>query len=199
MIHVGVTQRQIVLNSIDTYDALEMILFAYFIKLNISLVPIPNYFGLSKPEVEFESWLKNNNIKGFLMSGGGDPFTVDNRYNIEDKVLEIAKAEILPVFAICRGLERIILHEGGSLVKCQNHINKIVNVSGEIEGNFQCFHELTISELPEQFRVTSLSKDNLIESVAHNTLPWEGCMWHPERSLERNFDFERRLSKLFNE
>jgi putative glutamine amidotransferase len=75
----------------------------------------------------------------------------------------------------------------------------MVNVSGEIEGSFQCFHELTISELPDQFRVTSLSRDKLIESVAHNILPWEGCMWHPERSLERNIDFDRRLSKLFNE
>ncbi len=198
MINIGVTQRQIVLNGSDIYDALEMILFTYFTKLNINLVPIPSYFGLSDPDIKFDAWLKHHNITGFLLSGGGDPYIVDYRYCLEDKVLEKAKAEHLPVFAICRGLERVIIHEGGLLITCENHVNKTVDLSGEIKGSVQCFHELTISRLPDQFRVTSFSKDKLIESVAHKTLPWEGCMWHPERSMDRNVDFDRRLLKLFH-
>ncbi len=198
MINIGVTQRHVVLNSNDIYDALEITLSSYFIQINISIVPIPSYFGSSNNDIEFDSWLENHEIKGFLLSGGGDPFKVDTRYCLEDKVLSKAKLERFPVFSICRGLERIVIHEGGQLINCLNHINKTIDLSGDINGSVKCFHNLTISKLPDQFRITSFSNDNLIESVAHKNLPWEGCMWHPERSVTRNMDLDARLIKLFH-
>ena len=197
MIKIGVTQRQIILNDYDVYDAIETKLFEYFQRIGLHLVPIPNYFGQLGKNVEFKDWLKENNVKNFLFSGGGDPLILDARYNLEQQILDFSKLELLPIFGICRGLERMVINEGGTLKIANGHINSKTLLSGEIQGQFNCFHNLKIDKLPKNFRVTSISHDKTIEAIAHVLYPWEACMWHPERTFETNLGFENRLLDFF--
>jgi anthranilate/para-aminobenzoate synthase component II len=194
---IGVTQRIITLNESDTYDALENNLFKYFRKLGFELVPIPNFYGLLEDDQELYDWLDENKIKRFLLSGGGDPHKLDERYYLEKRILDFSKTTLLPVFGICRGLERMLLHEGGELIEIRGHVNKEIEFSGEVSGKFKCFHDLSISKLPKMFQILSVSPDKYIEAIKHSTFAWEACMWHPERSVETNVSFEHRLKEFF--
>ena len=194
---IGVTQRIITLNESNTYDALENNLFKYFRLLGFELVPIPNFYGLLVEDQELHNWIVENKIQKFLLSGGGDPAKKDERYHLESKILSYSKSNSFPVFGICRGLERLIMFEGGTLKRIDGHINSMTTLTGEIQGMFKCFHNLSIDRLPDAFQITAVATDETIESVVHKSYPWEGCMWHPERTTLGNPDFEKRLQDFF--
>jgi len=194
---IGTTQRLIKLNESDTYDALDNNLFKYFRKLDFELIPIPNFYGLLNEDQELHDWIDQNKIEKFLLSGGGDPYKLDERFYLEKRILDYSKTNLLPVFGICRGLERMILHEGGELTEISGHVNQEIDFMGEISGKFKCFHELSISKLPKMFQILSESPDKSIEAIKHRTFAWEACMWHPERSFETNFNLEHRIKVFF--
>jgi N5-(cytidine 5'-diphosphoramidyl)-L-glutamine hydrolase len=198
MIKIGVTQRLITLNKSDIYDALENSLMNYFRELGFELIPIPNFYGLSVEDHDLHDWLEINKIKKLLLSGGGDPSKLDERYRLEDKLMSYSKLKFLPLFGICRGLERLIMFEGGTLKKVGGHINASTTLTGEIQGVFKCFHNLSVDKLPDEFRITAVATDDTVESVVHKSYPWEGCMWHPERTILRNPSFEKRLQDFFH-
>jgi gamma-glutamyl-gamma-aminobutyrate hydrolase PuuD len=198
MIKIGVTQRLITLNESEIYDALENSLLNYFRELGFELIPIPNFYGLLVEDQELHNWLVENEIQKFLLSGGGDPAKKDERYHLESKILSYSKSNSFPVFGICRGLERLIMFEGGTLKRIEGHINSMTTLTGEIQGMFKCFHNLSIDKLPEEFRITAVASDKTVESIAHKSYPWEGCMWHPERTNLRNSEFEERLKGFFS-
>jgi putative glutamine amidotransferase len=43
----------------------------------------------------------------------------------------------------------------------------------------------------------ALSVDGSIEAIKHETLPWQGWMWHPERYSEFCEDDGQRIRNLF--
>ena len=55
-------------------------------------------------------------------------------------------------------------------------------LEGEVSWEVNSFHEFAIESCPTDFKVfATCSTDGSVEGIKHDTLPWEGWMWHPER------------------
>ena len=70
---------------------------------------------------------------------------------------------------------------GVDLCPVQGHVRTRHNLSGEIAEEVNSFHEFSLAKCPNGFEVFARSSDEEIEAIRHQTLPWEGWMWHPER------------------
>ena len=158
-------------------------------------------------------------IDGLVLSGGADvdparygqqahPRTRNTRPErdaFEVGLLAAAKAERLPVFAVCRGLQLLNVVYGGTLVQHlpdelghDEHLptpgmfgTQIVNtladsavraiVGTEIE--VRCHHHQAVAEIGAGLRATAWSANGVIEAVEpiDDTGPYLlGVQWHPE-------------------
>ena len=153
-----------------------------WIKLFSSL-SINNYILLPNMEPKMlNEYCDYHSVNGFLLTGGdviGNDITRDK---VEFAALNIAKDKSLKVLGICRGMQMISSFFGGTLKSVDGHLatRHIINDRGSRTVN--SYHTFAIDNLPECFKVIYRSNDNSIESVSHKILPWNGCMWHPERS-----------------
>jgi putative glutamine amidotransferase len=59
------------------------------------------------------------------------------------------------------------------------------------------YHELALTSCPPGFTVLATVEDGSIEAIAHEQLPWEGWMWHPERDQPVAEANTRRLLRIF--
>ena len=50
------------------------------------------------------------------------------------------------------------------------------------------YHNLVLTSCPSEYDVIARSIDGEIEAIRHQSLPWEGWMWHPEREKVFNAD-----------
>lgn len=203
---IGITQR---VEKIDSYnetrDCLDQNWFLLLEKLKINFVTIPNSLK------NLEKYLIVNKIKGFILSGGNDISGLDfsnnsslDRDKTENLILKYAYKKKLPVLGICRGFQMINIFCKGGLIITKNHVRaqtKVVCLNDDkIFSNYtsiMCYHNYSInkSNIGENLEVLLTSEDECIEASKHNTLPWYGIMWHPERSSPFNtYDL-----KLFKE
>jgi len=60
------------------------------------------------------------------------------------------------------------------------------------------YHNWGLMDCPSQFKVMARTDDGVIEAICHNSLPWEGWMWHPEREKKFNQIDQQRLSNLIS-
>lgn len=100
-----------------------------------------------------------------------------------------------PVFGICRGLQTLNVHFGGTLKNIHNHptsknpknrldlVHEVyaTDVQNSAPDRVNSFHHQAIGRLAEGFRVMGESADNVIERFHHETLPVAGVQYHPER------------------
>ena len=107
-----------------------------------------------------------------------------------------------PVLAICRGLQLLNVHFGGTLIQdlktCVQHrlpdadaIHACGSIAGsEMERLFgsvyfvNSAHHQAVDRLGTGLRVTSLAQDGTVESLEHESLPILAVQWHPERILD---------------
>jgi putative glutamine amidotransferase len=93
---------------------------------------------------------------------------------------------------------QIMAHWAGTGVHLvQGHVRSRHLLSGEITGYVNSYHGFALAACPTGFEVLARSEDNEIEAIRHQSLPWEGWMWHPEREAtfaERDI---QRLKALF--
>jgi putative glutamine amidotransferase len=87
---------------------------------------------------------------------------------------------------------------GTGLHPVQGHVKTRHLLVGEITGEVNSYHGFTLAACPTDFEVLARSEDGAIEGIRHQSLPWEGWMWHPER--EPNFSEHdiQRLKALFS-
>lgn len=94
-----------------------------------------------------------------------------------------------PVFGICRGLQSLNVHYGGTLrtvnwhkqSKTKTDLVDELTLTGGAKMNVNSFHHQAIGILAEGFRVIATNQDGLIEIIRHNTLPIAAVQYHPER------------------
>ncbi len=142
--------------------------------------------------------LQEERLEGLILTGGNDLSHLPNaglaapeRDALERSLLEAASRLGLPVLAVCRGMQHLVHHHGGSLRPVENHVARPHAVSATDEASpliradreVNSFHDwgLLPEDLPEDLRPAAIASDGTVEAVEHATLPQWGIMWHPER------------------
>ena len=145
---------------------------------------------------------------GFVILSGGNDLPqmpghgalAPERDGVESRLVDYARERSLPLLAVCRGFQHLNVLLGGALVTCEGHIRvqhfvsppwsargSGFTVNSYHRGGFRQCH------LAPALTARLIAPDGTIEAASHETLPWLGVMWHPERE---NIDHERQLGFL---
>lgn len=170
-----------------------------FKKLNFIPILIPNKLH------NVELFLKDMKLDGLILSGGDNIGDYPERDITEKKIIDFAMLHKIPLLGVCRGMQvlnqffegTIILNENNNHV-AQNHSIEIINSKFPHFQNFQkfevnSFHNNLIKNeiLGDKLIPFAISKsDKTIEGFYHETLPFVGVMWHPERDNSNSIQTE---------
>lgn len=161
-----------------------------------------------------------------ILTGGNDlgignnvefesPTVSKIRDDFECEILKYCIQEGRPVLGVCRGMQLINLFFGGGIIRHLNKRSKNYCHSGgehEIEVINESFarligsskrivnsyhkHGVRINDLSRKL-VTLAQTGQVVEALAHKTLPILGIQWHPERDKgNRDLDFKILQSLL---
>jgi putative glutamine amidotransferase len=186
----------------ETRDALDQSLITFLLVAGFVPVPVPNRLykalpdGRSDPEA-LDAWLAAVKPQAFVLSGGNDIGHCPERDLTEGWLLDHASQHQRPLLGICRGMQMMAHWAGVDLCLVQGHVRTRHRINGEITGEVNSYHGFALATCPVDFEVLASSEDGEIEAIRHQSLPWEGWMWHPER--EPNFSVHdiQRIKALF--
>lgn len=184
-------------------DALDQRLNDFVGQAGFISVPVPNlsekFMAQDSSNLQLVSeWMRAVQPDAVLLSGGENIGQSSGRDHTERRLLDFAKSAGIPVLGICRGAQMMADYAGTFLHPVTGHAGIRHTVFGEIAGEVGSFHNFSPAECPEDYRVLARSEDGEIEAIAHETLNWEGWMWHPEREdVFSDRDLER-VRNLFN-
>lgn len=176
----------------ETRDALDQRLAAFVSICGHMPVPVPNALGRA-----IRDWLAVVHPAAVVLSGGNDIGQCAERDDTELALLTYAQERHVPVLGICRGMQMLAHWSGTDLHPVQGHVRTRHCLSGEIAGEVNSYHGFALAICPADFEVLARSEDGEIEAIRHQSLRWEGWMWHPER--EENFAARdvQRIKALF--
>ena len=184
---VAVSQRvDIYPNRNERRDALDQRLISLLLEVGCVPVPVPNslyletHCGVPNTEV-FDNWITAVKPQAVVLSGGNDIGRYPERDLVEDWLLDYAEEYSFPVLGVCRGMQMIGLRAGAELKIAEGHVLTEHQLTGVINGKVNSYHNHALIACPPKFRVLAQSEDAEIEAIRHESLPWEGWMWHPER------------------
>jgi putative glutamine amidotransferase len=179
---------------------------------------------------------------GLVLSGGEDvhparygaaPAPALRRVDVQRDAMEFAALECairrrMPIFGICRGLQMLNVHFGGTLhqdiaadragagvrheqagswydraheatVVPDSRLRSIVGVDRLC---INSFHHQAVRRIGRDLRVAARADDGVIEAIEHRSYPWLlGVQWHPERSEAgtATHDHDRRIFAAFRQ
>lgn len=133
-----------------------------------------------------------------VLTGGEDIGVTPDRDRTETTLLGHALEHGLPVLGVCRGLQVINMHLGGTLGTIEGHVGsrhgvKIMAPFADIYGEaceVNSYHELRVPRdgLAGGLAVTATDADGNVEAFCHEQKPLAAMMWHPERDAELDPD-----------
>ena len=147
---------------------------------------------------------------GFLITGGAD---INPQYfgeenlglskeviadldTVDKQIIDFAVKNKKPVLGICRGHQALNVFMGGTLYQdigddhrriLQNHEvktipNEVLNFDEEILVN--SYHHQAVNKPAPGMQVIAYHADGTAEAIVHESLPFIGIQWHPERLPE---------------
>jgi len=198
---VAVTQRTSVIGPFDEIrDTLDHRLISWLRVCGFHVAGIPNYFAVEgeKASDSLRSWVKNIRPIGFLLTGGDDLGLDKNRDELEFEILKIASENVFPVLGICRGMQIMSVWGGGTISPVKGHVGVRHDLCSPTKRSVNSYHTYKIEKMPSDFSSFEHSTEGVIEAIRHDSLPWEGWMWHPEREAPFASEDKENLSRIFN-
>lgn len=191
---IAISQRVDVYNDRgELRDSLDTRLPQWLSAAGLITVSVPNFLT----EAALRDWLKEISPQGIILSGGNDIGEIPERDSTEKILLEHAQKSLLPVLGICRGMQMMCVHSGGSLKSVIGHVKTHHSLDGNFNGKkVNSYHNQTIDQLPDEYDVMAKSEDGEIEAIRHKKLPWQGWMWHPERETDYLHSDDLKLLKV---
>ena len=186
----------------ETRDALDQRLIEFLLAAGYLPVPVPNQLFKALPDGRYDQealagWLTAVEPQAFVLSGGNDIGQCRERDLTESSLLDFANLHRMPLLGICRGMQMMAHWTGVDLHPVQGHVSTRHRLSGEIAGEVNSFHGFSLTTCPAGFGVLAKSEDGEIEAIRHESLSWEGWMWHPEREAAFVLKDIERLKALF--
>jgi GMP synthase (glutamine-hydrolysing) len=133
---------------------------------------------------------KNLILKGIILSGGPASVLGKDSPKLSEENLNFIKAHSIPVLGLCYGFHLIAKNFGGEIHKAKHreYGHTIINVikTSELFKNTKrelkvwMSHGDSIHKLPENFVITSKSKNGIISSYENKKLGLYGLQFHPE-------------------
>jgi putative glutamine amidotransferase len=151
-----------------------------------------------------------HHLDGLVLTGGADveperyghdnhaSATEPDRDELELTLFEAALADDIPVLGICRGLQLINVHEGGTLEQHvpehsrydlapheESHVVTIAPGStlqllyGDT-ARVNSLHHQTVGEVGKGLTVSAVAEDGTVEGVEMDGVPVIAVQWHPE-------------------
>ena len=163
-------------------------------KLDYFPVLIPNNL------IDVGDYISELKLNGIILSGGDNIGEFPERDQTENKILEYAIKNSIPVLGVCRGMQLINTFFNGTISENSNsgHVGKphnidimnpsLVNLFGHDKLEVNSFHNNLIKkdDIGDGLDVFALSeKDFTIEGCFHKKYPIIGVMWHPERDQQK--------------
>lgn len=213
MTRIGITQRVSVVKEYqerrDCLDQQWAVILSEF-----DLIPIP----LANRMENIPIYLDNLALDGVVLTSGNDLADLENPTNpaperdkFETAVLDYAIETGLPLLGVCRGLQLINTHFGGTLKPIDGHVNRnhkleYINTTDnpelrlprEVTVNSYHNYGITTGNVGEHLEVVAQAPDETVEFVRHQSHPIWGCMWHPERDLPMTPLDRQLFSTLFS-
>jgi len=141
-----------------------------------------------------------------VLTGGNDlshlpgaTNTAPERDRTERALLDASAASRLPVLGVCRGLQLMVDHAGGTLLPLEGHVatrHPVTVPDGRgwplVDGRVvNSFHDWGATpDGVAGLDVLATAPDGTVEALCHRELPQVAVMWHPERAPEHAADVD---------
>lgn len=174
-------------------DALDQQWSRLLWKLGYLCVPVPNDARI------VSEMLKSTPSDGMLLSGGNSHVkyggTAPERDAVDELLISHAMYNTIPLLGVCRGMQSIVLHFGGSLKMVAGHVatRHLLDCGREVNS----YHEYSPEMLPDILSIEAKAEDGKVEWIMHKSSPICGIMWHPEREASLEADDAELIRKVF--
>ena len=161
-------------------------------KLNFVPILIPNNLQ------DTEGYISELKLDGIILSGGDNLGEFPERDETENRILEAAIKNSMPILGVCRGMQKINQYFGGTYetLSTSEHVGKehLIDIKQEkfstlfqsktIKVNSFHYNIITKDTVGDNLIPFAFSKnDGTVEGFYHSKLPIIGVMWHPERDM----------------
>jgi N5-(cytidine 5'-diphosphoramidyl)-L-glutamine hydrolase len=153
------------------------------------------------------TFLDRFDVALIVLTGGNDLGHLPGATNpaperdaLEGRLLDLAGARTTPVLGVCRGMQMMVDHYGGTLSRIDGHVARPHPIEVTAPGRWplrdarvvNSFHDWGVApeRLGPDLLELAVAPDGTVEAACHRELPQVGVMWHPERATEDAVDLD---------
>jgi len=165
-------------------------------------------------EVAFESYFKNIDISGVVLTGGNDlncchkSSLSKKRDLFEKKILKYCIENDIRILGICRGMQLIAEYFKSDFKQVYNQVNVRyrlkINQNSKYRDSLNSikivnsYHNFSVNKLSDQMVVSATNENGVIKAIEHKNYKIFGQMWHSERENPFNENELNFIKDFFN-